>query len=69
MEEVKVTQSASVPPGSTRKMTLTVTRSRIRVRFTYKEKLLYSNGELVIRDGSGVYENVDAWTSHTVIVG
>lgn len=66
-ESIALAVSAEVPALSKRRVTLTVKQSSLTVRFTYKESLAYANGVTEVRNGSGVYHNVESWEAHTVV--
>jgi hypothetical protein len=61
------TVTALVPPGNHRKAILIVSQSQLDVSFTYREKLIYSNGETVVRDGEGIYRIVESWNATATI--
>jgi len=61
------TVTALVPPGKQRKAVMIVSQSQLDVAFTYREKLVYSNGQSVVRNGEGIYKNVESWNVSSTI--
>jgi hypothetical protein len=64
---VEKSVTAAVPPGGSRKVTLTVSKAHLTVNFTYNESLTYSNGIVETKVGNGVYNNVESWSAVTTI--
>lgn len=60
-ETTTVTHTLLIPPKSSASCRWKVSKSKLTINFTYKETILFNNGEELLRNGRGVYENIDNW--------
>lgn len=60
-ETISSPTTVTVPPQEKAQATIIIRNAQIDVGFTYKEKILWMNGQSEENVKSGVYKNVDSW--------
>ncbi|KAK0434818.1 hypothetical protein EV421DRAFT_1277205 [Armillaria borealis] len=60
-ETISSSTSVTVPSKKKARATIIIRNAQIDVRFTYKERTLWTNGQSEENVKSGVYKNVDSW--------
>ncbi|KAK0185193.1 hypothetical protein F5146DRAFT_1071820 [Armillaria mellea] len=60
-ETISSSTTVTVPPKKKARATIIIRNAQIDVGFTYKERVLWTNGQSEENVKSGVYKNVDSW--------
>ncbi|KAK0479701.1 hypothetical protein IW261DRAFT_1419776 [Armillaria novae-zelandiae] len=60
-ETVSSSTTVTVPPKKKAQATIIIRNAQIDVGFTYKERILWTNGQSEENVKTGVYKNVDSW--------
>ncbi|PBK93639.1 Aerolisin/ETX pore-forming domain-containing protein [Armillaria gallica] len=60
-ETISSSTTVTVPPKKKARATIIIRNAQIDVGFTYKERILWTNGQSEENVKSGVYKNVDSW--------
>ncbi|KAK0434816.1 hypothetical protein EV421DRAFT_1740654 [Armillaria borealis] len=60
-ETISSSTTVIVPPKKKARATIIIRNAQIDVGFTYKERILWTNGQSEENVKSGVYKNVDSW--------
>jgi len=60
-ETISSSTTVTVPPKKKARATIIIRNAQIDVGFTYKERILWMNGQSEEKVKTGVYKNVDSW--------
>ncbi|PBK76236.1 Aerolisin/ETX pore-forming domain-containing protein [Armillaria solidipes] len=60
-ETISSSTTVIVPPKKKARATIIIRNAQIDVGFTYKERILWTNGQSEENVKSGIYKNVDSW--------